>query len=98
MELVKPGESVDALKTIDATGLIVAPGFVDVHNHTDWGMFDSINRLNEGFIRQGVTTIVGGPDGYPSPSDLRELIEAYNKQGIGTNVAFMWVIMGFAEK
>jgi len=88
MELVKPVENVDALKTLDATGLVVAPGFVDVHNHTDWAMFDSFKRLNEGFIRQGVTTIVGGPDGYSSPSDIRKLIEAYNKQGIGTNVAF----------
>ena len=88
MELVKPGENINAYKTIDATGLIVAPGFVDVHNHSDAGMFDSINKLNEGFIRQGVTTIVGGPDGNFSPTVLKQLIDAYKKQGIGTNAAF----------
>ena len=88
MEFVKLGANINANKTIDATGLIVAPGFVDVHNHSDVGIFDSINKLNEGFIRQGVTTIVGGPDGNFSPTVLRQLIGAYKTQGIGTNTAF----------
>jgi N-acyl-D-amino-acid deacylase len=88
MELVKPGENVKALKTIDATGLIISPGFVDIHNHSDWSINDSINRLNETYIKQGVTTIVGGPDGYHSPNTINELINAYNKNGIGTNAAF----------
>ena len=88
MELVKPGESVNTLKTIDATGLIVAPGFLDIHNHSDWSINDSINRLNETYIKQGVTTIVGGPDGYHSPSTILKLINAYNENGIGTNAAF----------
>ena len=35
MELVKPGENVKAIKIIDATGLIISPGFLDIHNHSD---------------------------------------------------------------
>ena len=88
MELVKPGENINALNTIDATGLVVAPGFLDIHNHSDWSINDSINRLNENYIKQGVTTIVGGPDGYHSPNTILKLIDAYNKNGIGTNAAF----------
>ncbi|GAB5472670.1 MAG: amidohydrolase family protein [Maribacter sp.] len=88
MELVKLGENVDALKTIDATGLVIAPGFLDIHNHSDWSIIDTVNRLNETYIKQGVTTVVGGPDGYHSPSDILKMINAYNENGIGTNVAF----------
>ena len=88
IELVKPGDKVYALKTIDATGLIVSPGFIDVHNHSDQSINDPSKRLNEGFIRQGVTTIVGGPDGNWAPSKLKYFIKKYNSHGIGTNVAF----------
>ena len=42
---------------IDATGLIVAPGFIDVHTHAD-DLAD--HPLAENFVRMGVTTIVAG--------------------------------------
>lgn len=77
-----------AMDTVDATGLVVAPGFVDVHSHTPPALMDSERRLNEGVVRQGVTTVVGGPDGGFSPSHIRQLTEAFEAQGIGTNVAF----------
>ncbi len=85
---VGEGEGTQAADTIDATGLVVAPGFIDVHSHTPPAIADPDNRLNEGVIRQGVTTVIGGPDGGFSPSDVRGLAEAYAGQGIGTNVAF----------
>lgn len=76
-----------AQEVIDATGLVVAPGFVDVHSHTDVAIAKREQRFNEGFIRQGVTSIVGGPDGGHSPATMRELISAYETNGVGTNVA-----------
>jgi N-acyl-D-amino-acid deacylase len=76
-----------APEVIDAAGLVVAPGFVDVHNHTDRSIIDPDLKLNEGFVRQGVTTIVGGPDGYMSPATLRMLIDSLTLNGAGTNVA-----------
>jgi N-acyl-D-amino-acid deacylase len=73
---------------IDAGGQIVAPGFIDAHNHSPPQLTTPGLHLNETFIRQGVTTVVGGPDGEISPGDLRQLLAAYRKTGVGTNVAF----------
>ena len=46
---------------IDARGLAVAPGFVDLHSHGD-GSIDEDPR-QESLVRQGITTIVAGQDG-----------------------------------
>lgn len=75
-------------RTIDASGLVVAPGFIDVHTHVAYALTDSAKRLNEAFLRQGVTTVVGGPDGAFSPGMIRLLLPSYKKHGIGTNIAF----------
>ncbi|WP_191621430.1 amidohydrolase family protein [Marinihelvus fidelis] len=54
-------------RVIDATGLAVVPGFVDIHSHAvrssaaDSGLFRFPDA--ESYIRQGVTTAIGGPDG-----------------------------------
>lgn len=77
-----------ARETLDAKGLMVAPGFVDVHNHSEGAIATPERKLNEGYVRQGVTTIVGGPDGSASPAQIRRLLAAYEKNGIGVNVAF----------
>ena len=82
------GGGVEAFDTIDASGLVVAPGFIDVHNHTPPAIVLPGNHLNEGFIRQGVTTVFGGPDGAFAPAHIRRFSELYAEQGIGTNVAF----------
>lgn len=46
---------------INAQGLVVAPGFIDIHTHARRGIFN--NPAAENYIRQGVTTIMEGPDG-----------------------------------
>ncbi len=50
-----------SIKIIDAKNLKVTPGFIDIHSHTDSGLF--INPNAESKIRQGVTTEVSGQDG-----------------------------------
>src|SRR5262249_40131405 len=85
---VGPARSAQAKPTIAAAGLVVAPEFIDVHSHTKNSTANPDRRWNEGVIRQGVTTIVGGPDGSQSPSQIRRLVAAYEKNGVGTNVAF----------
>ena len=72
---------------IDASGLVVAPGFVDVHSHAPEAMFDTTHKLNEGVVRMGVTTVVGGPDGGASPALMKTFIGLIGQAGAGTNVA-----------
>jgi dihydroorotase/N-acyl-D-amino-acid deacylase len=50
-----------ARRELDAAGLVVAPGFIDVHTHADRGLFQVPTADN--YVRQGVTSIVAGPDG-----------------------------------
>lgn len=54
--------SVDAEMVIDAKGLKVVPGFIDIHSHTDSDLI--LNPKAESKIRQGVTTEVTGQDGF----------------------------------
>jgi N-acyl-D-amino-acid deacylase len=53
-------------RTLNASNKIVAPGFIDVHSHSDWTLW--ANRRAESKIRQGVTTEVVGNCGFsPAP-------------------------------
>jgi N-acyl-D-amino-acid deacylase len=47
-----------AEKEVNANGMIISPGFIDIHSHTDF-ILPFYSRV-ESFIRQGITTIVGG--------------------------------------
>jgi len=48
----------DGARVIDAAGLVVAPGFIDMHSHSDWVLLEDGNAQSK--IRQGVTTEVIG--------------------------------------
>jgi N-acyl-D-aspartate/D-glutamate deacylase len=50
-------------------------------------MFDPAKRGNDGVIRMGVTTVVGGPDGGAGPGLMRQFITDLVRTGAGTNVA-----------
>lgn len=66
---------------IDAKGLIVSPGFIDVHGHVDGNEYCA-----ELSLRQGVTTSVGGNCGL-SPIDLNKFFEEQDKKGFPINQA-----------
>lgn len=51
-----------AKEMIDATGLVVAPGFIDIHSHSDLPLL--VDGLAHGKVRQGVTTEVIGNCGF----------------------------------
>jgi N-acyl-D-aspartate/D-glutamate deacylase len=50
-----------ATRVVDAKGMVVAPGFIDIHSHARSGVF--ITPSADNYIRQGVTTAIEGPDG-----------------------------------
>ncbi len=56
-------------RTVDASGQVVAPGFVDIDSHVDWAVAqDGAGPRLERWLRQGVTTVVGGACGFsPAP-------------------------------
>lgn len=72
---------------IDATGLIVAPGFIDVHTHADYDLYDL--PLAENFTRDGVTTIVTGNCG-SSPTDVADYFATLEEKRMAVNVATLY--------
>ena len=77
-----------AARTIDAKGLVVAPGFVDIHNHSDEALL--VDGDAESMVRQGVTSMILGEGGSAAPSaafpDFSAYFAALLKSGVSTNV------------
>ncbi len=77
---------VSARRTIDATGLVVAPGFIDPHTHTQGDLSSAERKGNVGYLMQGVTTVVTNNDG-GGTIDIGKTFDAWKRDGIGTNAA-----------
>ena len=75
-------------ETIDCTGLIVAPGFIDLHNHSDESIIADGTRTAENYIRQGCTTLVTGNCG-GGAVDVEKYIADIDAHGAGTNIAHL---------
>ncbi|MBL0938018.1 MAG: D-aminoacylase [Gemmatimonadaceae bacterium] len=74
-----------ARRVIDATGQVVAPGFVDLHAHLEPLLQ---LPLMESALRQGVTFVLGGPDG-GSPLPLGAYLDSVRTAKPGINVAYL---------
>ena len=74
-----------ALKTIDATGKYVTPGFIDPHSHAVPGIGTAELAAALPIVTQGITTVMVNPDG-GGPGDLAPLIADIRKNGPGVNV------------
>jgi len=78
-----------ANKTIDAKGLVVSPGFIDMHTHCDSGLGQLDTQANLNYLTQGVTTVVTGNCGGSVSLKVAETKKKWEDQGIGTNAVFL---------
>ncbi len=84
----------EAGRVIDAGGLVVAPGFIDIHSHSDYNVI--IDPRVESKVRQGVTTeVVGncGSSAAPMNADVRAYRERYMRARLGDDFEFSWESM-----
>lgn len=92
-EIVAVGDlsAATAFRTVDATGLVVAPGFIDMHSHADRALYSGSLEVRRApnLVAQGITTIVVGPDGRNPTWPLRDEIAGYRSQGIALNIVPM---------
>jgi N-acyl-D-aspartate/D-glutamate deacylase len=72
-------------KVIDGSGLVAAPGFIDLHTHSDNGIQEPATRANLNYLLQGVTTAVTGNCGF-GPVDAAGYLKKIDEGGAGTNV------------
>ena len=74
----KPGEEV-----IDASGMVLAPGFIDIHNHSTAGLWSTPSAATQ--VSQGITTLAVGADG-ESPWPLADFFRNLAKRQVAINV------------
>jgi N-acyl-D-aspartate/D-glutamate deacylase len=77
-----------AASEIDATGLFVAPGFIDTHTHAGGGLATEELSHARPLLVQGITMILANPDGR-SPLDLEAQRASLLEHGLGVNVGQM---------
>ncbi len=87
--IVRVGRMPDATasRVIDATGLYVSPGFIDLHSHSDQAMTSNNleARRAKSLNSQGLTTVLGGADGRNARWPLNAEIRALESQGHAMN-------------
>jgi len=97
-----------AANVINAKGLTVTPGFIDLHTHVDSGMYFPENRACLNYLKQGVTTVIVGQCGrsaWPIFEKAEDLIQRWTEEGIGPNAALLVghgqvreIIMGMEDR
>ncbi len=78
-----------AVRTIDAQGKVISPGFIDLHTHCDSGLGSVESNVNLNYLTQGVTTVVTGNCGGSVSLKVAETKTKWEEQGIGTNAVFL---------
>lgn len=75
-------------EVIDVNGMIIAPGFIDLHTHSDDDIVLPRTRNNLNYLTQGVTTIVTGNCGF-GPVDVKEYYSKLERNKPGSNVCHL---------
>ncbi|MBP1596233.1 MAG: D-aminoacylase [Acidobacteria bacterium] len=74
-----------SIRTIDAGGALVVPGFIDIHTHGDRDVASDRLKSAQNYIAQGVTTIVTGNCG-GGTFEVGGYFDTLRRQGAGLNV------------
>jgi N-acyl-D-aspartate/D-glutamate deacylase len=79
-----------AQRTIDVSGQVIVPGFIDLHSHADGGLVskDALRRAAPNLATQGITTVVINQDGR-GPASIAAQRREMEKLGVGLNVIQM---------
>ncbi|GHA47633.1 aminoacylase [Salinimicrobium marinum] len=83
-----PQQELKANHSLDASGYILSPGFIDPHTHLTYDLSREDRKANLPYLMQGVTTIVTGNDG-SSPIFIGDKLQEWERNGIGTNAALL---------
>src|SRR5215469_16911536 len=90
----RESEQVIASRKINARGLVVAPGFIDLHSHSDWvAPIPEHAAILKPFVMQGVTTFVGGNCGFsvaPVRSPARHMFDESGQMLSERKFAWNW--------
>ena len=98
----------NAVRVINAKGLYVSPGFIDLHTHVDRGMYFPENRACLNYLKQGVTTVIAGQCGSSAWlifEKAEDQMTRWSEEGIGLNAALLvghgtvrQLVMGFENR
>ncbi len=75
-------------RVIDCRGLLVVPGFIDLHNHSDFPIVREATRNGRNYLTQGCTTLVTGNCG-GGQVDVARYLEQLDQKGVGVNVVHL---------
>ena len=75
---------VTATRTVNARGMVVAPGFIDPHAHVLVDLQQPATSRLDGYLFQGVTTVLTGNDG-GGPVNVGAALATWTRNGIGPN-------------
>lgn len=81
-------ETSSARRWIDCSGLVVAPGFIDLHNHSDESILDPATRSAACYLMQGCTLLVTGNCG-SGHLEVGQYYDKLDQYGTGVNIAHL---------
>ena len=84
--MLPEGHAEKAEATIEITGKVIAPGFIDIHTHARADLVSPDSALMANYLTQGVSTVVIGNDG-DGATRIKKRFDTIFEHGAGTNVA-----------